>query len=64
MHAAIPLSLAVLVSVTIMVIGCFYIAAPERVVDSFGLEPPAADANTSAWLRTKGVRMWSLDWPC
>lgn len=31
MHAAIPLSLAVLVSVTIMVIGCFYIAAPERV---------------------------------
>lgn len=48
MHAAIPLSLAVFVSVTIMVIGCFYIAAPERVVGSFGLEPPAAEANTSA----------------
>jgi hypothetical protein len=56
MHSALPLSLAVLVSVGIMVIGCFYIAAPERILGSFGLKPPAADANTLAWLHLKGIR--------
>lgn len=39
-----------------MVIGCFYITAPERVVSSFGLRLPAADANTRAWLHLKGIR--------
>ncbi len=56
MHAALPLSLAVLVSVAIMVIGCFYIAAPERILGGFGLKPPAPDADTLAWLRLKGIR--------
>jgi len=56
MHSALPLSVAVLVSVAIMVIGCFYIAAPERVLGSFGLKPPAADPNTLAWLHLKGIR--------
>ena len=56
MHSALPISLALLVSVAITVIGCFYIAAPQRVLGSFGLEPPAADANTRAWLHTKGIR--------
>lgn len=56
MHAALPLSVAVLVSVAIMVIGCFYIAAPEQILGGFGLKPPAPDADTRAWLRLKGIR--------
>jgi hypothetical protein len=52
----ISLSLAVLVAVAIMVIGCFYIAAPERILGSFGLKPPAADRDTLAWLHLKGIR--------
>jgi hypothetical protein len=56
MHNAIPLSLAVLVSVGIMVIGCFYLASPQRIMGSFGLKPPAPDADTLAWLRLKGIR--------
>lgn len=56
MHNAIPLSLAVIVSVGIIVIGCFYIASPRRILGGFGLRPPAADADTHAWLRLKGIR--------
>ena len=56
MHNVIPLSLAVLVSVGIIVIGCFYLASPERVLGTFGLKPPATDADTLAWLRPKGIR--------
>jgi hypothetical protein len=56
MHNAIPLPLAVLVSVGIIVIGCFYLVSPERVLGSFGLKPPAPDADTRAWLRPKGIR--------
>jgi Domain of unknown function (DUF4267) len=53
---AIPLSLAALVAVAIMVIGCFYLVSPERMTGSFGLKPPAPDADTRAWLRLKGIR--------
>jgi hypothetical protein len=56
MFAAIPLALAGLVSLSIIVIGCFYVIAPERVVPSFGLKPPAPDGDTRAWLRLKGIR--------
>ena len=56
MHSVIPLALAVLVSVGIIVIGCLYIASPERILGGFGLKPPAPGAETRAWLRTKGVR--------
>ena len=56
MHDAIPLSLAALMAVAIMVIGCFYLVSPERVSGSFGLKPPASDADTRAWLRLKGIR--------
>ena len=56
MHSFVPLSIAYLVSVGIIVIGCFYIAAPERVTGSFGLKPPAPDTDTRAWLRLKGIR--------
>jgi hypothetical protein len=56
MHNAIPLSLAALMAVAIIVIGCFYLVSPERVSGSFGLKPPASDADTRAWLRHKGIR--------
>jgi Domain of unknown function (DUF4267) len=56
MHTAIPLSLAALMAVGIIVIGCFYLASPERISGSFGLKPPASDADTRAWLRPKGIR--------
>ena len=48
MHNAIPLFVAVLVAVAIIVIGCFYLASPERILGSFGLKPPASDADTRA----------------
>jgi hypothetical protein len=56
MHQAIPLSLAALMAVAIIVIGCFYLISPERMTGSFGLKPPASDADTRAWLRPKGIR--------
>ncbi len=56
MHNAIPLSLAALIAVAIIVIGCFYLVSPERMTGSFGLKPPASDADTRAWLRPKGIR--------
>ena len=56
MRSAIPLTLAVLISVGIIVIGCFYLASPQRILGGFGLKPPAPDADTLAWLRLKGIR--------
>jgi hypothetical protein len=56
MQNAIPLSLAALIAVGIIVIGCFYLVSPERISGSFGLKPPASDADTRAWLRLKGIR--------
>ena len=56
MPNAIPLSLAALIAVGVIVIGCFYLISPERISGSFGLRPPASDADTRAWLRLKGNR--------
>jgi hypothetical protein len=56
MHNIIPMSLAGLVSLGIILIGCFYVISPQRMVGSFGLNPPAPDADTRAWLRLKGIR--------
>jgi len=56
MHNAIPLTLAALIAVGIIVIGCFYLVSPQRVSGTFGLKPPASDADTRAWLRIKGIR--------
>jgi len=56
MHNAIPLVLAALLAVGIIVIGCFYLVSPERISRTFGLKPPASDADTRAWLRLKGIR--------
>jgi hypothetical protein len=56
MHDAIPLILAALLAVGILVIGCFYLISPERISRTFGLKPSAADADTRAWLRPKGIR--------
>ena len=53
---AIPLYLAAFMAVAIIVIGCFYVISPERMTGSFGLKPPASDADTRAWLRLKGIR--------
>ena len=53
---AISLILAVLIAVGIIVIGCFYLVSPERISGTFGLKPPASDADTRAWLRPKGIR--------
>lgn len=51
-----PLALTGLIAVAVTVMGSFYLAAPQRVVGSFGLQPPAPDADTRAWLRLKGIR--------
>jgi hypothetical protein len=40
----------------IIVIGSFYLLAPQKMTPSFGLKPPASDPDTRAWLRLKGVR--------
>jgi Domain of unknown function (DUF4267) len=56
MNNAIPLAVAALVAAGIIVIGCFYLVSPERILGTFGLKPPASDADTRAWLRPKGVR--------
>ena len=56
MHNAIPLVLAALLAVAIIVIGCFYLVSPEQISGTFGLKPPASDADTRAWLRPKGIR--------
>jgi hypothetical protein len=56
MHNAIPLTVAALIAVGIIVIGCFYLVSPERISGTFGLKPPASDADTRAWLRPKGIR--------
>jgi len=56
MHNAIPLILAALIAVGIIVIGCFYLVSPDRILGTFGLKPPASDADTRAWLRPKGIR--------
>ena len=56
MHNPIPLILAALIAVGIIVIGCFYLLSPERISGTFGLKPPAPDADTRAWLRPKGIR--------
>jgi hypothetical protein len=56
MHNAIELSVAALIAVAIIVIGCFYLVSPERISGTFGLKPPASDADTRAWLRPKGIR--------
>ena len=56
MHNAIPLALAVLVAAGILVIVCFYLVSPERILGGFGLRRPAPDADTRAWLRLKGIR--------
>jgi hypothetical protein len=62
MHRAIPLSLAALIAVAIIVIGCFYLVSPERTSGTFGLKPPASDADTRAGYVLEGIwgrRIWT-----
>jgi hypothetical protein len=53
---AVPLIIAALIAAGIIVIGCCYLVLPERISGTFGLKPPASDADTRAWLRPKGIR--------
>ncbi len=53
---AIPLYLAALLAVSVIILGCFYLVSPARMTGSFGLNPPAPDDDTRAWLRLKGIR--------
>ena len=56
MHNTIPLIVAAFAALSIITIGSFYIASPERIAGSFGLRPLAPDAGARAWLRLKGIR--------
>ena len=56
MQNTISLWVAALIAIAVTAIGSFYLASPERVIGSFGLKPPAPDADTRAWLRLKGIR--------
>jgi Domain of unknown function (DUF4267) len=56
MYRAIPFCLAGLIALAVTFIGCFYLVSPERMTGSFGLNLPASDADTRAWLRLKGLR--------
>jgi hypothetical protein len=75
MHITIPLAAAALIAVAIIGIGLGYLISPVRMLGSFGLKPPASDADTHAWLRLKGARdlasgvvvlslMWMTDSRC
>ena len=56
MYDSVPLTVAALIAVGIIVIGCFYLLSPERISGTFGLKRPAFDADARAWLRPKGIR--------
>ncbi len=56
MHTTFPLIVTALIAVGVLFNGSFYLISPQRALGSFGLNPPALDANTLAWLRLKGVR--------
>lgn len=56
MQNVILLSLAALMAAAIIVIGGFYLLAPQQMTGNFGLKPPASDVETRSWLRLKGVR--------
>ena len=56
MHTVLPLSLIGVIAAAVIFMGSNYLVSPDRVTGSFGLKLPAADADTRAWLRLKGVR--------
>jgi hypothetical protein len=56
MLSTIALSLAALIAAAVTFIGSSYLVSPARISRSFGLKPPAPDADTRAWLRLKGIR--------
>ena len=56
MANAIPLVVAALIALAVIGFGSFYLVSPQRISGSFGLKPPAPDADTGAWLRLKGIR--------
>lgn len=47
---------ALLASFAIIAVGVMYLSNPRAMTQSFGLPPPEEGANTTWWLRLKGVR--------
>ena len=64
MQNAILISVAVLVAVGIIVIGCFYLVSPERISGSFGLKPPAPMLTLVPGYVLKEFGTSLLDWSC
>ena len=56
MQNTIALVAVAVIAVAIIGIGFGYLVSPVRMMGSFGLRPPASDADTYAWLRLKGIR--------
>jgi len=56
MRSTFPLALAALIAAGVLFNGSFYLISPRQAFKSFGLNPPALDAHTLAWLRLKGIR--------
>ena len=52
----VSLALALLAALGIIYIGLGYLAKPRSMASSFGLPLPEGGANTTWWLRLKGVR--------
>jgi len=51
-----PMGVALLAALAIIAVGCAYLFSPWNATESFGLPPPEPGANTTWWLRLKGVR--------
>jgi hypothetical protein len=51
-----PMSVALLAALGIIAVGGAYLFTPWTATQSFGLPPPEPGANTTWWLRLKGVR--------
>ena len=56
MRSTFPLALAALIAAGVLFNGSFYLISPRQAFKSFGLNPPALDAHTLAWLRLTGLR--------
>ena len=61
MHNAIPLIPAALMALGIIVIGCFYLVSPERILGTFGLKMlHPADAATEFGILVHNVSDYAI----
>jgi hypothetical protein len=56
MENVVALSISGLIAAGVIFVGSSYLLSPAGISKSFGLKPPASDADTRAWLRLKGIR--------